>query len=150
VQAGERPNEAIALAARALVRAGTGRAAEARADAEHALALSGERSVALARIPAHWALGLLDLLLDRPNDAAERLGPLRARLVAAGVGEPGAIPFVYDEIEALVATGRVADAEQAVEWLEERGRALNRASALGRAECGRGLLAAANGAQDAR
>lgn len=92
---------------------------------------------------------MLDLLRDRPNDAAERLGPLRARLVAAGIGEPGAVPFVCDEIEALMATGRVAAAEHAVDWLEERGRALNRASALAGAECGRGLLAAAAGAQDA-
>ena len=46
VQAGERPNEAIARAARALVRACTGRPADARADAERALALAGERSVA--------------------------------------------------------------------------------------------------------
>jgi tetratricopeptide (TPR) repeat protein len=107
VQAGERPHEAIALSARALVRACTGRPAHGRADAERALALAGERSVALARIHAHWALALLDLLLGRPNEAANRLGPLRARLVAGGVGEPGAIPFVADEIEALVAIGRV-------------------------------------------
>ena len=149
VQAGERPHEAIALSARALVLACTGRPADARADAERALALAGERSVALARIHAQWALALLDLLLDRPNEAAVRLSPLRARLVAGGVGEPGAIPFVADEIEALVAAGRIDAAADAVDWLEKRGRALNRASALAGAERGRGLLASAAGAQDA-
>jgi DNA-binding CsgD family transcriptional regulator len=149
VQAGERPHEAMALSARALVRACTGRPAEARADAERALALAGERSVALARIRAHWALALLDLGLGRPYEAADRLGPLRARLVAGGVGEPAAIPCVADEIEALVASGRVAAAERAVDWLEERGRALDRASAVAGAQRGRGLLAAAAGAHDA-
>jgi DNA-binding CsgD family transcriptional regulator len=149
VQAGERPNEGIALAVRALVRACTGRPADARVDAERALALVGERSVAVARIHAHWALALLDLLVDRPHDADERLAPLRARLVAAGVGEPGAIPFVSDEIEALVAAGGLPAAEEAVGWLDERGRALDRASALAGAQRGRGLLAAVAGAQDA-
>jgi DNA-binding CsgD family transcriptional regulator len=148
-QASDVPHQAIALAARALVRASTGRPVDARLDAEGALALSGERSVALARIHAHWALALLDLLDDRPHDAAGRLGSLRVRLVAAGVGEPGAIPFVADEIEALVAAGRVVTAEEAVEWLEERGRELDRASALAGAQRGRALLAATAGAHDA-
>jgi DNA-binding CsgD family transcriptional regulator len=148
-QGGDPPNEAMALSARAMVRATTGRSAEARADASHALAITGERSVAEARIHALWALALLDLGDDRPGDAADRLGPLRAKLAGAGVGEPGAMRFVADEIEALVAAGRLADAEAVVDWLEELGRALDRASALAAAERGRGLLAAATGAPDA-
>jgi DNA-binding CsgD family transcriptional regulator len=148
VQAGERPHEAIALAARALVGACTGRPADARTDAERALALTGERSVGLARVHAHWTLALLDAALDRPLDAAERLGALRRRLVAGGVGEPGAIPFACDEIEALVAAGRLSYAEDVVRWLEARGRALDRASALAAAQRGRGLLAAAAGAPE--
>ena len=147
VQAGERQHEAIALAAQALVRACTGRAADARADAELAREITGERSVALARIHAQWALALVDLALGDPGNAAARLGPLRARLVAAGVGEPGAILFVSDEIEALVAAGDLEAAAEAADWLEERGRALDRASALAGALRGRGLLAAAAGDQ---
>ena len=137
VQAGERQHEAIALAAQALVRACTGRAADARAYAERAREITGERSVALARIHAQWALALVDLALGDPTDAAARLGPLRTQLVAAGVGEPGAILFVSDEIEALVAAGDLEAAAEAADWLEERGRALDRASALA------GALAAA-------
>ena len=148
-QAGEIPHEAMALSVRAMVQACTGRADEARVDAERALSLAGDRSVALARIHATWALGLIDLDQGRPGDAAGRLGALRARLVAAGVGEPAAIPFAADEVEALVAAGRVTGAEQVVEWLEERGQALDRASALAAAWRGRGLLAAASGAQEA-
>jgi DNA-binding CsgD family transcriptional regulator len=148
-QAGDVQNQAIALAARALVRAVSGRPVEARTDAEGSLGLTGERSVALARIHAQRALALLDLLADRPQDAAERLTPLRCRLVAAGVGEPGAIPFAPDEIEALVTAGRISAAEDAVDWLETCGRRLDRASALAGAQRGRGLLAAATGAHDA-
>jgi len=135
----------MALSVRAMVQACTGRADGARVDAERALSLAGDRSVALARIHATWALGLIDLDQGRPGDAADRLGALRVRLVAAGVGEPAAIPFAADEVEALVAAGRVTDAVQVVEWLEERGQALDRASALAAAWRGRGLLAAASG-----
>jgi len=148
-QAGDAVHQAITLAARALVRTFTGRPADARRDAEDALALTGERSVAHARIHAHWALALLDLLADRPQDAADRLVPLRRRLVAAGVGEPGVIPFASDEIEALLTAGHTSAAEGAVDWLEACGRRLDRASALAGAQRGHGLVAAASGAHDA-
>ena len=149
MQAGERQHAAIALSARALVHAGTGRAADARADAKRALEITGERSVALARIHAHWALALLDLARGKPGVAAARLGPLRAQLVAGGVGEPAVLPFAGDEIQALVAAGRLKAAAEAADWLEERGLALDRASALAGALRGRGLLAAAAGDQAA-
>jgi hypothetical protein len=74
-----------------------------------------------------------------------RLRRLRERLLAAGVGEPGAMLFVTDEIEALVALGRRPEANALAGWLEARGRALDRASALAAAAHGRGMLAAADG-----
>ncbi len=148
-QAGDAVHQAIALAARALVRTFTGHPAEARKDAEDALAITGERSIALARINAQWALALLDLLAERPQDAADRLAPLRRRLVAAGVGEPGVMPFAADEIEALLTAGRISAAEEAIDWLEAGGQRLDRASALAGARRGRGLVAAAMGKQDA-
>jgi DNA-binding CsgD family transcriptional regulator len=148
-QAGERQNEALAMSARSLVRAATGRAADARADADGVLAITGERSAGLARIHAHRALALIDMLAEAPNAAADRLEPLRTRLLIAGVGEPGVIAFASDDVEALVAVGRAEAARAAVEWLEQRGRALDRPSALAAAERGRGMLAAARGAGDA-
>jgi DNA-binding CsgD family transcriptional regulator len=148
-QAGERQNEALAMAARSVVRAATGRAVDARADAEGVLAITGERSVGIARIHAQRALALVDIYAVAPNAAADRLEPFRARLLAAGVGEPGVIAFASDEVEALVAVGRAQAAQAAVEWLEQRGRALDRPSALAAAEHGRGILAAAHGAGDA-
>ena len=143
MQTGERPQQALALSGQALVAASEGRVADARADAEQALAIAGEQGMAVARIHAVWALALVDVSLDRPADVVARLAPERERLLAAGVGEPGSIRFVGEEIEALIALGRLAEAEAVLGWLELRGRALGRASALATAWRCRGLLAAA-------
>jgi DNA-binding CsgD family transcriptional regulator len=148
LQAGQRHYEGFSLSVRALVRASLGHEAEARADADRALALAGEHNAAVARIHSVWALGLLELSLDRPAEAVHVLSRERERLLAAGVGEPGAVPFVADEIEALVALARVEDAVALLSWLEQRGRALNRGSALAAAGRCRGLLAAARGEID--
>jgi DNA-binding CsgD family transcriptional regulator len=149
LQAGERPPQAMALAVRARVEASIGHDQEARADAQFALDLAGERAMAMARIESVSALALLDLTHGRPQDAADRLGPVRERLLTAGVGEPGAIGFLADEVEALVALHRHSDAAELVDWLEARGRALDRASALAAAARGRGMLSAARGDHDA-
>ena len=64
------------------------------------------------------------------------------------MGEPGFVPFVPDEVEALVALGRVDEAEALLGWFEERARSLDRASALAAVARCRGLLAAAHGDND--
>jgi DNA-binding CsgD family transcriptional regulator len=148
IQAAQQHYEAFSLSVLALVRASLGLEAQARAHAERAMALAGEHSMAVSRIHAVWALGLLELALDRPEEALRVLSPERERLLAAGVAEPGAVPFVPDEIEALLTLGRPDDAEPLLGWLEERGRALDRASALAAAGRCRGLLAATRGAID--
>ncbi len=148
VQTGQRPMQAYSLATRALVRASLGLEADCRADAEQALAFAGERGMAAARIHSVWALGVLELSLDRPAEVARLLAPERERLLAAGVGEPGTIRFVPDEIEALVALERADEARALIDWLEARGKALDRASALAAAARCRGLLAAAGGDSD--
>jgi DNA-binding CsgD family transcriptional regulator len=143
LQTGERPQQALSLSALALVRASEGRESEARAHAEAALAIAGEQGMAAARIHAVWALALLDASLERPDEVVGRLAPERERLLAAGVREPGSIRFLGEEVEALVQLGRLDDAEVVLGWLEETGRALDRASALASASRCRGLLAAA-------
>jgi DNA-binding CsgD family transcriptional regulator len=62
-----------------------------------------------------------------------------------GVREPGAFPFVPDEVEALVALGDVGSAERLIERLEEQGRALDRPLTLATAARCRGLMASARG-----
>ena len=143
LQTGERPQQALSLSVQALVGASEGRAAEARAHAEEALAIAGEQGMAVGRIHAVWAHALIDASLDRAAEVVARLAPEREHLLAAGVGEPGSMRFVGEEIEALVALGRLDEAEAVLGWLEERGRALGRASALAAAWRCRGLLAAA-------
>jgi DNA-binding CsgD family transcriptional regulator len=149
LQTGQRPMQAYSLATRALVRASLGLETEARADAQEALAYGGERGMAAARIQGIWALGLLELSLDRPTETERLLAPERERLVAAGVGEPGTARFVPDEIEALAALGRLDDAEIPLRWLEDRAGALDRPSALAAAARCRGVLAAAKGETEA-
>ena len=143
LQTGQRPQQAFCVSVRGLVRASLGRESEARADAREALALSGERAMAVARVHAVWTLGLLELSLDRPEEAVRLFAPLRHRLIAAGVGEPGSIRFLADEIEALVALGQLDEADTLLGWLEKRGRVLDRASALAAAGRCRGMLLAA-------
>jgi DNA-binding CsgD family transcriptional regulator len=147
MQTGQRPQQAYSLSVRALVRASLGREDEARVDALDALTLAGERAMGAARIHSTWALGLLELSLDRPTATVDLLAPLREQLLRGGVAEPGSMRFVPDEIEALVVLGRLDEAEAILRWLEERGRALDRASALAAAARCRGLVAAARGDQ---
>ena len=149
LQTDQRPMHAYSLAIRALVRASLGLEPDARADAQQALAFAGERGMAAARLHSIWALGVLELSLDRPAEVARLLAPERERLLAGGVGEPGTIRFVPDEIEALVALERADEARALIDWLEVRGKALDRASALAAAARCRGLLAAASGDPDA-
>jgi DNA-binding CsgD family transcriptional regulator len=150
LQTGQRPMLAWLLATRALVRASLGLEAAARADAAEAFGLVGVRGgMVVARMQAVWALGLLELSLDRPAETARLATPVRKLLLTGGVREPGAMRFVPDEIEALVALGRMEEAETILDWLERQGRFLDRPSALAAAGRCRGLLAASRGDSDA-
>ena len=93
LQTDQRPMHAYSLAIRALVRASLGLEPDARADAQQALAFAGERGMAAARLHSIWALGVLELSLDRPAEVARLLAPERERLLAGGVGEPGHDPL---------------------------------------------------------
>jgi DNA-binding CsgD family transcriptional regulator len=140
--------EALALGSRALVAASRGDEHVARAAAEQALALAREHDAMVATTTATWALGLLDLSLQRPAEAHARLGPLIEQLEAAGVGEPGSMRFVMDDIEGLVMLGRLEEAGALLDRTEARARQLNRGSVLAACARSRGLLAAAQGRID--
>jgi DNA-binding CsgD family transcriptional regulator len=146
LDAGQRAWAALAVAVQTLVRASLGDEAPARAAAEEALSLAGERSAAVARIHAQWALGLLELSLGRPDEAVRHLAPERRRLLAAGVGEPGSVRFIADEIEAHLELGELDEAERLIEWLEQRGQALSRGWALACAARYRAMLLIRRGA----
>jgi DNA-binding CsgD family transcriptional regulator len=61
-----------------------------------------------------------------------------------GLEEPGAIPFVPDEVEALVALGELEAATRLTDRLERQGRALDRPLALATAARCRGLIMGAS------
>jgi DNA-binding CsgD family transcriptional regulator len=90
-------------------------------------------------------LGFLELSRGNPAAAHGFLGPVVELADRWGLREPGAFPFLADEIEALIALGELPRARTLIETLEERGRALDRALALATAARCRGLLSAAFG-----
>ena len=145
VQADQEPLRLVALAVRGLVRAAQGDVEGTRADAETTLALAPKHGAMFATIVAACALGLLELSLGRFEAAQRLLGPLGAELEAGGVREPGSVRFVPDQIEALIALGRLEDAERLLATLERQATEVGRASALAAAGRCRGLLAAARG-----
>jgi DNA-binding CsgD family transcriptional regulator len=97
---------------------------------------------------ANWnraVLGFLELSLSNFEQVHEHLEPAVRFLEQMRSAEPAIIPCVPDEVEALVALGRVDEAVPLVDHLEEQGRALDRAWALAAGARCRGLIAAARG-----
>ena len=138
---------ALALTSQALVDALAGRVEDARRHGAEALATfegvgwNGGMGWALN------ALGFAELSVADHEAAAAVLGPPAAMVAATGMPEPtaGGWLFTADAAEALVAVGRVEEAEAIVALLEQRGAALDRAWAVAAGARGRGLLLAAAG-----
>jgi DNA-binding CsgD family transcriptional regulator len=66
-------------------------------------------------------------------------------LAAVGLGEPGVLRYIPDEVEALIELGEFERARALVDAFEERGRALDRVWALATGARSRALLLAAGG-----
>lgn len=148
LEAGQAASQAEILAQRAFVQAHLGDIPAARRDAEEALRLGVPVRALLAERTVAWALGLLELSLGNPARAHDHLGPLVEGRRAAGIGEPGDLRFVPDEIEALIGIGRLAEAEALVDWYEGLARVSGRVHALAACDRCRGLLHAAHGELD--
>ncbi len=136
---------ALANSAKAAVDAYMGQADAARAAAATALALFDEAGYNVGPVWALSSLGLLELSLGDAAAADGALGELADFIRATGLREPMAATFLGDEIEALVALGRLDAAESLLESLEQTGRRLDRAWALAVGGRCRGLLLAARG-----
>jgi DNA-binding CsgD family transcriptional regulator len=145
--AGSATGRAFALSVRALVASGLGRERAARSDTKEALGLA-ERGIMFATTTSLWALGLLELSLDRPAEAHELLAPLVARVEGAGIGELGSIRFVTDDVEALTRLGELDAAATLLARFEQQAHRLGRPSAIAAAHRCRALIAAAAGAAD--
>ena len=91
------------------------------------------------------ALGHLELSRGNFGHAHANLGLAVEVVRRAGVVEPGAMRFAYDDVEALVGLGRTEEAADLLEWLQRCATTTGRTSAL--AACAQccGLLLAATG-----
>jgi DNA-binding CsgD family transcriptional regulator len=92
-----------------------------------------------------FSLGSLELSVGDLPEAHRHLSRATQLLMDSGSLEPGMGRFLPDAIETLVGLGDLAEAERLTDWLEERGRALNRVSALATGARCRGLLLSAKG-----
>jgi DNA-binding CsgD family transcriptional regulator len=117
----------------------------ARADGEEALEASRGGGSLESELLALSALGFLELSLGNAAGAHEHLGRARHLHRGWGIGEPAAFLFVGDHLEVLIELGETKQASEVLDWLEERGRALDRPWALAVAARYRGLMAAADG-----
>ena len=144
---GSRMVEALCLAMQAVVHAWVGDADEGRdigARAVEALSSPPQASVLFAMA----ALGALELSVGDHEAAAGWLAPAAAQAVAIGMREPGMVPFLPDAAEALIALGRVDEAEPLVQTLETSGRNRSPSWAEAVGERCRGLMLAASGDMD--
>jgi DNA-binding CsgD family transcriptional regulator len=128
LESGQESSRLLLLAARAAIEADRGILEGAYAAVEEALTGATETGMAPARTMSLAALGSLELSLGRAAEAHRALAPIVAECAKAGLYEPGALRFVADEIEALIALGELAQARRLLEPLEERCRKLGRTS----------------------
>jgi DNA-binding CsgD family transcriptional regulator len=130
---------------KAAIEAATGRIREARVDGTKALSVCERTGDRWNEIRARAALGFLELSLGDAVAAHRWLAPATEITERMDLREPGAFPFLSDEVEALVTIGDIASAERLTDRLDEQGRALDRPLALATAARCCGLLAAARG-----
>ena len=121
-----------------------------RADSARLAALEGQRLAEAAGeifllIPNLSVLGFLELSLGRPAEADAHLSRAVELERAMGVREPAYYRVVPDEIEALVALGRLEEAEALLVPFEEAGKDLDRAWTIAIGARCRALVSAARG-----
>jgi DNA-binding CsgD family transcriptional regulator len=129
----------------ALVRAHRGHVQEARELASDALAQCDQTGNVPIMSLLLSVLGFAALSLDDHQDAHSHLSRLADVTAAFGLGEPGVVKFIPDEVEALAALGEVSRARSLTQELETRGKLLGRRWALATGARCRAHLAAVDG-----
>jgi ATP/maltotriose-dependent transcriptional regulator MalT len=141
--------EAVMLGVMTSIEAYRGDDARARETAARALAATQTSGVGRPDRLVRSALGMLELSLGDAPAAHRQLEPLVARTRASEIGEPGAMRFMTDDVEALIGMGDLGSADELLSWYEGCAQSLNRQSAIAASARCRGLLAAARGDADA-
>jgi DNA-binding CsgD family transcriptional regulator len=129
----------------ALVRAHRGQVVQARELAAEALALCERTGNVPVATQILSVLGFVALSLDDHQAVHAHLSRLAEAIAAFGLGEPGVVRFLPDEIEALAALGQVELARSFTEQLEAQGRSFGRPWPLATGARCRAHLAAAAG-----
>jgi DNA-binding CsgD family transcriptional regulator len=133
------------LSSLALVRAHRGHIVQARDLASEALAVCEQTGNVPFASQALSVLGFAALSLGDYPTAVSHLDRLAEATIAFGLGEPGVVRFLPDEIEALAALGEVDRAWSLTRQLETAGKSLGRPWALAAAARCRAHLAAGGG-----
>ena len=128
-----------------LVEAHLGQADPARLEALEGLRIAEAAGEILLLIPNLSVLGFLELSLGRPAEADAYLSRAVELVEAMGVREPAYFRIVPDEVEALVALGRLEEAEALLAPFEEAGTNLDRVWAMATGARCRALVLAARG-----
>jgi DNA-binding CsgD family transcriptional regulator len=139
----QQPMRPATLYALALVRAHRGKAQDARELASEALTLCEHTGNVPITNMAASVLGFVALSLGDHQGAHAHLGRLAE--ATAGLGEPGVVKFLPDEIEALAGLGELDLAWTFTRQFEARAESLGRPWALATAARCRAQLAAADG-----
>jgi DNA-binding CsgD family transcriptional regulator len=140
--------QCVAMMSLGLVYAHLGRDREARELAERALAIAESIGDRTQSIRSRAVLGFLELSTANAGTALDHLAPASAELRSMGVGEVSLHQVMQNEIEALVALGRLDEAEVTIEYVEEKGRPTKRSWHEAIAARGRALVAAARGDEE--
>jgi DNA-binding CsgD family transcriptional regulator len=139
---------ALTACIRALLEVDLGRVEEARVSAERGVAISQELSDQEWEILSLGALGRLELALGNLAAAGEYMVELPGRLFALGYHDPTA-PVWADAVEVLLALGELERARGYLDRHEHYARRAGNPLALACVARCRGLLAAAEGDNDA-
>jgi DNA-binding CsgD family transcriptional regulator len=139
------PNKRVSETCRGQIRAHLGREEEARRDLTRWLETMEQMQTIEVLLDALSGLGFLELSLGNLVEANAYLSRATELLMDSGALDPGFARFLPDAIETLVGLGDLAEAERLTDWLEERGRALDRVWAIATGARCRGLLLAAKG-----
>jgi DNA-binding CsgD family transcriptional regulator len=129
----------------ALVCAHRGQVVKAQELASGALALCEQTGNVPVVSQVLSVLGFVALSLDDHQAAAAHLNRLAEAVAAFGLGEPGVVKFLPDEIEALAALGQIDRAWSFTRQLEAQGKLLGRPWALATGARCRAHLAAIDG-----
>jgi DNA-binding CsgD family transcriptional regulator len=128
----------------ALLDAHLGRVGPAVAAAEQLLRHAQEGGAALYTLRSFAVLGLVDLSREDLGAASTWLGQASDLAFELGIGEPGLLRFVADQVEVLVGLCRIAEAESLLERFEGLARRAGYPWALATVGRCRGLIRAAS------